>query len=125
METATILDETPELAYYLCPERKISFDGFVNYEGRRFGVPYWYSGKTCRVQRDGYTINIYDIDMTKLLVSHDVTWSRRDRYCKDQFAVNRPEEHPSSPVTTHIHQMDPVILGEGFDRFRFGFGEGA
>ena len=22
--------------FYLCPERKISFDGFVNYEGRRF-----------------------------------------------------------------------------------------
>ena len=28
--------------FYLCPERKISFDGFVNYEGRRFGVPYSY-----------------------------------------------------------------------------------
>lgn len=42
-----------ELAMYLCPKRKISFDGFVSYEGRRFGVPYWYPGRECRVNRDG------------------------------------------------------------------------
>ena len=41
------LDDRPELLFYLCPERRISFDGFVNYEGRRFGVPYSYGGKTC------------------------------------------------------------------------------
>lgn len=42
-----LLKETVELSYYLCPEHKISFDGFVHYDGRRFGVPYWYTGKTC------------------------------------------------------------------------------
>ena len=46
MKKASVLEDTIELAYYLCPERKISFDGFVNYEGRRFGVPYWYTNKT-------------------------------------------------------------------------------
>ncbi|MBD5450676.1 MAG: transposase, partial [Lachnospiraceae bacterium] len=45
MRNATVLEESIELSYYLCPERKISFDGFVHYDGRRFGVPYWYTGK--------------------------------------------------------------------------------
>ena len=53
---------TPELSMYLCPRRKISFDGFVSYEGRRFGVPYWYSGKACRVNRDGGHLHIYSDD---------------------------------------------------------------
>ena len=30
------LPELDAVRFYLCPERKISFDGFVNYEGRRF-----------------------------------------------------------------------------------------
>ena len=81
MKTASVLEDTVELSYYLCPERKISFDGFVNYEGRRFGVPYWYTEKTCRVRRDGYLLYIYDSQMTKILTSHDVTWSRRDSFC--------------------------------------------
>ena len=34
------LPELDAVRFYLCPERKISFDGFVNYEGRRFGVSY-------------------------------------------------------------------------------------
>lgn len=36
------LEDSLALRYYLCPVRKITFDGFVNYEGRRFGVPYRY-----------------------------------------------------------------------------------
>ena len=49
----TKLNDSPELLLYLCPERRISFDGFVNYEGRRFGVSYAYVGKTARVMRNG------------------------------------------------------------------------
>ena len=58
MERACILTMTQELYFYLCPERKISFDGFVNYEGRRFGVPYSYQQRVCRVMRDRFTIFI-------------------------------------------------------------------
>lgn len=43
IHAARELDRTLDIASYLCPVRRISFDGFVNYEGRRFGVPYWYS----------------------------------------------------------------------------------
>lgn len=120
MGYASNLENTTELSYYLCPERCISFDGFVNYEGRRFGVPYWYTEKTCRVRRDGYTLYIYNTAMTKILASHDVTWSRHDSYCRDQFAIAQPEERPTVPVKIHISQLDPPEYDPGFSRFNFG-----
>lgn len=108
-----------ELSYYLCPERKISFDGFVHYDGRRFGVPYWYTEKTCHVKRDGYILYVYDSKMTKVLTTHDVTWSRRDSFCKDQYVAEQPEEKPTAPVRVHIQQFDPPQYDFGFSRFKF------
>mgnify|MGYP002857151156 CR=1 FL=1 len=119
MKRAAILEDSPELAYYLCPERIISFDGFVSYEGRRFGVPYWYTGKTCRVKRDGYVLEVYADDMSRLLVTHDVTWGRRDSWCKDQFAAVQPEEEPSMPVKVRIQQLDLPESDNGFSHFNF------
>ena len=119
LKTAPLLEETIELSYYLCPERRISFDGFVTYEGRRFGVPYWYTEKVCRVKRDGYVLYIYDANMTRILTSHDVTWSRRDSSCRDQYVTVQPEEQPSSPVKVHISQISPPDYNPGFSRFNF------
>lgn len=119
MKNASELKESPELLYYLCPERRISFDGFVNYEGRRFGVPYWYARKTCRVRRDGYILTIYDSEMEKVLTTHNVTWSRKDSFCKDQFTEDSPEEHPTAPVKVRIQQLDPPEPDSGFSRFNF------
>ena len=104
---------------YLWPERRISFDGFVNYEGRRFGVPYRYAGKTCRVSRQEFTLYIYTPDLKHKLVEHNVTWSRRDSFCKDQYATEQPEEYPTSPVTTLMHQSNPPLNRSAFDRFNF------
>ena len=97
----------------------ISFDGFVNYEGRRFGVPYWYVEKTCRVKREGYVLYIYDSDITRILTTHDVTWSRRDSFCRDQYVSEQPEELPSVTVKTHIHQLEEPDVNPGFARFNF------
>ena len=119
MKRASVLEYTPELAFYLCPERIISFDGFVSYEGRRFGVPYWYAEKTCRVKRDGYVLEIYSSDMSRLLVTHDVTWGRRDSWCKDQYADAQPEEGPSMPVRVRITQLEPTESAEDFSHFNF------
>ncbi|MGN0334215.1 MAG: IS21 family transposase [Lachnospiraceae bacterium] len=119
MKRAHPLEETIELSYYLCPERRISFDGFVNYEGRRFGVPYWYTEKICRVKRDGYMIYIYDRAMTKVLTTHDVTWSRRDSFCRDQYVTKQPEETPTTSVKIHIRQLDPQPHDPGFSKFNF------
>ena len=58
-EQLRTLPETDSVRFYLCPERRISFDGFVNYEGRRFGVPYSYPGATARIERSGDTLYIY------------------------------------------------------------------
>ena len=119
MKNAAVLEETVELSYYLCPERKISFDGFVRYDGRRFGVPYWYTGKTCRVKRDGYIFYVYDSGMTKVLTTHDVTWSRRDSFCRDQYTTGQPEEKPTAPIKVQIKQLVPPPYAPGFSRFNF------
>ena len=95
---------TDAVNQYLCPERKISFDGFINYEGRRFGVPYWYKGKIVRVSRDGYYLRIYSDDLSRKLTEHNITWSRKDSFCKDQYADEQPEEFPTQPVTTEMRQ---------------------
>ena len=109
-----------ELLFYLCPERRISFDGFVNYEGRRFGVPYTYSGKTARVMRDADQLYIYSADLTRLLAAHDVTWSRYDSFCKDQYALpEQPEEYPSTPVKTVIKQLPSPPPDLSFEKFNF------
>lgn len=109
---------TEDIRKYLLVERKISFDGFINFEGRRFGVPYQYNSKVCRVGRDGYSLLIYSDDLRHLLVKHDVTWSRRDSYCKDQFET-QPEEFPTMPVKVHMHQNSLSGHNRAFDRFNF------
>ncbi len=119
LKAAPLLEHTPELSLYLCPPRLISFDGFVTYEGRRFGVPYWYTEKQCRVCRDGYVLNIYDYDMTKLLTSHDVTWSKKDSLCRDQYLVHNEEEKPTMPVKTKIEQLSPPEHDPGFSKYNF------
>lgn len=91
----------------------------VNYEGRRFGVPYSYGRKTCRIQRDGFEIRIYDDNLTRVLARYDVTWSRKDQFCKDQYAIEEPEEQPTAEVKTVIQQITSRELATGFARFNF------
>lgn len=115
---AGIIAETIEIARYLCPARLISFDGFVNYEGRRFGVPYSYTGRVCRIRRDGYILHIYSDDLSKELTRHNVTWSRHDSYCEDQYVSSQPEEHPTMPVKALMTQT-AVITDDSFSRYNF------
>lgn len=116
------LVQDKELAMYLCPPRSISFDGFVNYEGRRFGVPLWYKKKVCRISRKEYTVTIYDEDLSRVLTQHDVTWSRRDSFCRDQYIKEQPEEFPTAPVKTTIRQLDQSLPPDAFRKFSFGEG---
>ena len=114
------LPKTDAVRLYLCPERKISFDGFINYEGRRFGVPYSYLGATARVSRNGDVLYIYSADLQKLLVTHDVTWSRRDSFCEGQYeARDQPEEYPTMPVGTQILQLPKPSGDLSFAKFDF------
>ena len=105
---------------YLFPLRKISFDGFISYESRRFGVPYRYIGQAARVCRKKDTLYIYSADLKELLVTYDVTWSRIDRYCLDQFPdSSAPEELPTSPVKTRIQMIAEPTDDSGFEKFSF------
>jgi len=113
------LPRTVEIAKYLCPIRLISFDGFVNYEGRRFGVPYWYEEHNCRVKRDQGTVYIYDMELNKVLASYPVTWSREDSFCKDQYLDKQPKELPSVPVKSVIQRVEPPRRLTGFAKFNF------
>ena len=121
MATATPLVESRELLFYLCPSRKISFDGFVNYEGRRFGVPFRYAGRDVRVCRQLETLYIYSADFSELLVTHEINWGKRDQYCTGQFAEpDVPEELPTAPVTTRVQMLARPNDSElGFDKFNF------
>lgn len=112
------LPDSREIRFFLCPERRISFDGFVNYEGRRFGVPYSYPGRTARIMRSGDTIYIYSVDMFSLLTTHDVTWSRRDSFCEGQYEA-QPEELPTAPVKTQIRQLPKPTSNLSFAKFDF------
>ena len=115
-----ILEMNPTLLFYLCPERRISFDGFVNYEGRRFGVPFSYRGSTARVMRKDDMIYIYSSDLKQLLTTHDVTWSKRDRYCADQYAaLEQPEEFPTMPVRAAIERLPEPEPSLSFEKFNF------
>ena len=107
-----------------CPilslSRKISFDGFVNYEGRRFGVPYSYLGATARVERSGDLLRIYSADLKVLLATHTVTWSRTDSFCEGQYeSLAQPEEFPTAPVQTQIFQLPKPSRDLSFAKFDF------
>lgn len=98
------LKDDESIQWYLCPLRKISYDGFVNYEGRRYGVPFSYTGSLVRVNREGHILKIYSEDMKDMLAVHNVTWDRQDHYVPDQYPKTEPEEFPTVPVHVSIHQ---------------------
>ena len=114
------LPKSDAVRFYLCPERKISFDGFVNYEGRRFGVPYSYPRTTARISRSGDTLYIYSDDLSILLATHNVTWSRKDSFCEGQYEeLPQPEEFPTMPVRTQILQLPKPQRDLSFSKFDF------
>ena len=57
--------------------------------------------------------------MTKVLTSHDVTWSRRDSFCKEQYVTEQLEERPTAPVKVQIQQLNPPPYDSGFSKFNF------
>ena len=103
----------------LCPPRRISFDGFAGYEGRRFGVPYWYEGRVCRVSREGRYLHACSDDMARELAVHEVTLSRVDSVCEGQWSDSQPEELPTQPVTTEIAQVGHGLGKAAFAKFDF------
>lgn len=70
--------------------------------------------------RDAGILNIYSADLKQLLTSHEVTWSRRDRFCVDQYADElQPEEFPTAPVKTEIRMLKEPEPSLSFEKFNF------
>ena len=65
---------------------------------------------------------LHCISMTwrKVLITHDVTWSRKDSFCKGQFTDDQPEEKPSVPVKISITQKKEDPPKSAFAKFAFG-----
>ena len=102
---------------YLAPRRKIGIDGFVYFEGRRYGVPYSYAGKVVRVMRSQEQLYILDSETFAQIERHDVDWSYSPHYSDFQFEPFQPEELPTMPVTASIEfRKDP---DDDFSRYDF------
>lgn len=107
--------------FYLFPERKISFDGFVNHEGCRSGVPFSCHGAAIRVMRKDYMIYIHSADLKQQLTTNDVTWSKHDSFCKDQYAaLEQSEELPTMSVKTEIVRLPEPEPDLSFEKINFG-----
>lgn len=114
------IEMTAEVAMYLRPERKTSFDGFVHHEGRRFGVPCRYDKPTCRVNREGEWIRIYSADMLAEIAVHAVSRGGRDGSCPDRWAAaSAPEELPTAPVTASVALSPAPPRAAGLEKFDF------
>ena len=61
-------------------------------------------------------IYIYSSDMMQLLTTHDVTWSKWDRCCADQYAP-QPEEFLTMPVKTEISRPPKPGPSLSFEKF--------
>lgn len=90
---------------YMAPLRRISMDGFINYDGRRYGVPFSYTKKKVRVMRDKDLLTIMDESCSYVVVKHNVDWSYSPHYCDGQFSEEEPEELPTAKVTAYISQI--------------------
>ena len=102
----TLPDDKSLLLPYLAPERSIGMDGFVYYEGRRYGVPFSYRGKKVRVLRDKDELEILNPETYEILESHAVDWSYKPHYSPFQFEPAQPEEQPTMPVEATIAIAD-------------------
>lgn len=115
------LERTDELAMRLRPERKAGFDGSVYYEGRRFGVPYWHEGRSCRAIREGGPLHACSADMSAGLAVHAAAWGRRDGACPGQWLGRAgPEGLPTAPVRTRVMQLEAPERAAGLDRLDSG-----
>ena len=78
----------------------------MSFEGHRYGVPYWYGRRECRVSREGRVVHIYSDDLSRELVAHAVG-AGADSWCEGQWETSpaQPEELPTQPVGTVVEQI--------------------
>lgn len=100
---------------YIAPKRKISFDGFINYEGHLYGVPMCYAGRTVRVCRTGENLVLSDPETLNPIYTHAVDWLREPKIAVGQWG-NDYEEKPTMSVKAVIH-LEENNRRSRFERF--------
>lgn len=118
------LEFDESLLDYLAPKRKVSFDGFVNYEGRKYGIPHAYGKRYARVFRDVDVLRILDIDTRLELQSHPVDWAKAAKVAPNQWATDaeyleQPEENPTAPIGVTLKLTEETQQIDRFARFSF------
>lgn len=84
-ETLGALPPAERLAKYRFEPRKVSRDGFVSYDGVRYGVPWRFSGREVKVREVNGVVEIYH--EKQLIVRHEKQYrSRTLVMCENQYA---------------------------------------
>lgn len=120
LEPMSKLPDFNVLIPYIAPIRSISFDGFVSYEGRKFGVPLSYLGHKVRVMRKLQELIIMDLNTGVVIQKHTVDWSKAVELAAGQWNSeygNQPKELPTAPVKVSLQQLPNPVTGR-FDRFK-------
>ena len=115
---------------YLAPSRAITLDGFVYYEGRRYGVPFSYKQKKARIMRNlddpvpflrgvvaefaGNRKSI-EYDSYCVLEQYKADWSLKPHYSEFQFEPKMPEEYPTVEVKSVMQILPPDNDFASFD----------
>ncbi len=105
------------LSNYEMVERSVSFDRFVAFEGRRFGVSTSVAHKKkVFVLRDRSNLVIMDA-LGEILQTHTVDWIKFEHYCEGQFETlpEQPEEFPTNPVHGPKMIQRPIVEPFDFD----------
>jgi len=115
-EDFTQLPPEKVLFPYCAPERSLSFDGFVEYEGYRYGVPYSYTRKKARVMREGRQVVILS-EGGEMLVSYSIDWKNQE-YCNEwqwDSETEQPQEQPTQPIHNLPLRQSPARRSETFN----------
>lgn len=99
---------------YLHEPRKVSRDGFVSYDGVRYGVPWRYSGREGTVREVNGWVEIW-IDGTCIARHQKVYRSRATVFCENQYAglttaqgyaYPRPQARQISSQQVEVRSLD-------------------
>lgn len=113
-ENLSPIPSTERWEKYLHEPRQISRDGFVSYDGVRYGVPWRYSGRESTVREVNGWVEIW-ADGTCIARHQKVYRSRTTVFCENQYAglsttqgyaYPRPQARQISPQQVEVRSLD-------------------
>jgi hypothetical protein len=93
---------------YLAVERKVSYDGFVAFEGYLFGTPLNYKNNYAYITRIKDTVMVYDLSYKKI-ATYNLDWMTYEyanEHQWDEGSIDQPEEQPTNAITCNSINMN-------------------